>query len=90
MMSERIWLDNIRITSADKPSGIDEVKTQQQVTGIKGGISIEGFEGQTVRVFTVDGRQLEHFVADGNRTLQMAPGIYIVTVGKHGYKVSVK
>ncbi len=90
MMSERIWLDNISITAIDKPSSVDELATKQQITAVKGGISIEGFEGQQVRVFTVDGRQVDAFVADGNRNLSMSPGIYIVTVGKQAYKVSVR
>ena len=89
-MSERIWLDNINVTCKDKPSGVDELSAKQQIAAVKGGISIEGFEGQQVRVFTVDGRQVEHFVADGCRTLSMSPGIYIVTVGKQAYKVSVR
>ena len=89
-MSERIWLDNVRITAEEKPSGIDEMAAKQQVVAVKGGISIEGFEGQQVRVFTVDGRQVQNFVADGNSNLSMAPGIYIVTVGKQAYKISVR
>ena len=90
MMSERIWLDNIRITSEDKPSSVNELSVQQQVAAVKGGISIEGFEGQQVRVFTIDGRQVDAFVASGSRTMPMTPGIYIVTVGKQAFKVSVK
>jgi len=90
MMSERIWLDNISVTSEIKPSGVDELAVKQQVNATNGGISIEGFEGQQVRVFTVDGRQVESFVADGYRTLSMPAGIYIVTVGKQAYKVSVR
>ncbi len=89
-MSERIWLDNISITCEDKPSGVDELAAKQQIAAVKGGISIEGFEGQQVRVFTVDGRQVQNFVADGYHTLTMAPGIYIVTVGKQSYKISVR
>ena len=91
MMSERIWLDNISITGEEQhTSSVDELTAQQQVAAVKGGISIEGFEGQQVRVFTVDGRQVNAFVADGNRSLSMSPGIYIVTVGKQAYKVCVK
>ena len=89
-MSERIWLDNVRITCEDWPSGVNELATPQQISAVKGGISIEGFDGQQVRIYTVEGRQVQHFVADGNRTLSMAPGIYIVTVGKQAYKVLVK
>ena len=89
-MSERIWLDNISITCEEKPSGVNELAAKQQIAAVKGGISIEGFEGQQVRVFTVDGRQVSTFVADGYRTLSMAPGIYIVTVGKQAYKISVR
>ena len=90
MMSERIWLDNISITSEESHSGVDELSAREQVAAVKGGISIEGFEGQQVRVFTVDGRQVENFVADGYRTLSMPAGIYIVTVGKQAYKISVR
>ena len=89
-MSERIWLDNISITCEEKPSGVNELAAKQQIAAVKGGISIEGFEGQQVSVFTVDGRQVSNFVADGYRTLSMAPGIYIVTVGKQAYKISVR
>ena len=90
MMSERIWLDNIRITSEDKPSSVNELNVTQRVTAVNGGISIEGFEGQQVRVYTIDGRQAGAFIANGNRTLSVAPGIYIVTVGKQAFKVSVR
>ena len=90
MMSERIWLDNIRITSEDKPSSVNELNVNQQVTAVNGGISIEGFEGQQVRVYTIDGRQAGAFIANGSRTLSVAPGIYIVTVGKQAFKVSVR
>lgn len=90
MMSERIWLDNIRISSEDKPTGVNELTAKQQITAVKGGVSIEGFEGQQVRVYSIDGRQVDAFVADGNRTLSMSPGIYIVTVGKQAYKISVR
>ena len=89
-MSERIWLDNIRITATEDPSGIDEMNAKQQIAAVKGGISIEGYNGQQVRVYTVDGRQVQNFVADGNHTLSMSPGIYIVTVGKQAFKVSVR
>ena len=90
LMSERIWLDNVRITSVDNPSSVIELAVPEQVTAVKGGISIEGFEGQQVRVFTIDGRQAGAFIANGNRTLPLAPGIYIVTVGKQSFKVSVR
>ena len=89
-VSERIWLDNVRITASEQSSGIDEMAATQQVTAINGGISIEGFNGQPVRVYTVDGRQVQNFVANGNSTLSMAPGIYIVTVGKQAFKISVR
>ena len=89
-MSERIWLDNISITAMETPSGIDELTSREQVAVVKGGISIDGFEGQQVRVYSIDGRQVSAFVADGSKTLPVAPGIYIVTVGKQAYKVSVR
>jgi len=89
-MNERIWIDNIQLT-AQKVSGIDEIAdVQQRIAPVKGGISVEGFAGQQVRVYTVDGRQVGNFVADGSRTLPMEPGLYIVTVGKQAFKVLVK
>ena len=89
-MSERIWLDNVQITSVDKPSSVDEITAKQQILAVNGGISFEGCEGQQVRVYSVDGRQVQSFVADGNRTISVAPGIYIVTVGKQACKISVR
>lgn len=89
-VSERIWIDNIHITSVDKPSSVGELAVPQQVVAVKGGISVEGFEGQQVRVYTIDGRQADAFIAGGNSTLSLSPGIYIVTVGKQSYKVSVR
>lgn len=89
-MSERIWIDNISVTAEDKPSGIDELADVQRIATVSGGISFEGFEGQQVRVYTVDGRQVGAFVADGSRTLSVDPGIYVVTVGKQAVKVIVK
>ena len=89
-MSERIWIDNVRVTAEDKPSGINELDNVQRIAAVKGGISVEGFEGQQVRVYTIDGRQVGAFVAGGNRTLTMDPGIYVVTVGKQAIKLIVK
>ena len=89
-MSERIWIDNISVTAEDKPSGIDELADVQRIATANGAISVEGFEGQQVRVYTVDGRQVGAFVAGGSRTLSVDPGIYVVTVGKQAVKVIVK
>ena len=89
-MSERIWIDNISVTAEDKPSGIDELADVQRIATVNGAISVEGFEGQQVRVYTVDGRQVGAFVSGGSRTLSVDPGIYVVTVGKQAVKVIVK
>ena len=89
-MSERIWIDNVRITADEKPSAVTELADVNRIAAVNGGISVEGFDGQQVRVFTVDGRQVSAFTAGGNRTLPMDRGIYIVTVGKQAIKVMVK
>ena len=89
-MSERIWLDNIRVTAAENPSGVNELSDVQRIVPVKGGISVEGFAGQQVRVYTIDGRQVGSFVAGDNGTLSIEPGIYVVTVGKQAMKVIVK
>ena len=69
---------------------LDEMTDHKQVAPVKGGISIDGFAGQQVRVFSIDGRQIDAFVASEGHTLSLTPGIYIVTVNGRGYKVSVK
>ena len=90
-MSERIWIDNVRITATEKPvSSVNELAEKQQIVAVKGGFSLEGFDGQQVRVFAIDGRQVDAFVANGNSTINVAPGIYIVTVGKQAFKISVR
>ena len=89
-MSERIWLDNVRITAEEKPTGIDELATKQQINVVQGGLSINGYEGQQVRVFSVDGRQVNAFVANDHSTISVSPGIYIVTVGKQAFKICVR
>ncbi len=90
MMSERIWLDNVSITSEVKPTSVDELTMPQRIAALKGGLSVDGYEGQQVRVYTVDGRQVGDFIAQGHSTLSMAPGIYIVMVGKQACKISVR
>ena len=90
-MSERIWIDNVRIMATEKPvSSVNELAEKQQIVAVKGGFSLEGFDGQQVRVFAIDGRQVDAFVANGNSTINVAPGIYIVTVGKQAFKISVR
>ena len=78
--------DNIRITSEDKPSSVNEIEARQQVAAVKGGISIEGFEGQQVRIYTVDGKCVFNELVQGTHFIPMPAGIYVAD----GQKIIVK
>lgn len=54
------------------------------------GINVEGFDGQQVNVYSIDGRRVDTFRAGGKQLRHLGQGIYIVTMGQHSYKVSVR
>lgn len=86
---ERLWLDNIQVTSTPL-SGIDSTRQHNRVSTTSDGISVEGFDGQQVNVYSIDGRCVDTFRAGGRQLRQLGQGIYIVTVGQQSLKVIVK
>ena len=59
------------------------------VRGAEGAIVVEGFAGR-VNVYTVDGRLAASAQIDGEATITVAAGLYVVRVGEKAVKVVVK
>ena len=59
------------------------------VRGAEGAIVVEGFAGR-VNVYTVDGRLAASAQVDGEATLAVAAGLYVVRAGEKAVKVVVK
>lgn len=71
--------------------GIDDLRDLEGVTGGKGVINIEGLFGQTLSVYTADGRhQRQVTVPSDHARVGMEPGIYLVKCGNALAKVLVK
>ena len=59
------------------------------VRGAEGAIAVDGFAGR-VNVYTVDGRLAASAQVDGEATISVAAGLYVVRVGEKAVKVVVK
>jgi len=59
------------------------------VRGAEGAIAVEGFAGR-VNIYTVDGRLAASAQVDGEATLTVAAGLYVVRAGEKAVKVVVK
>ena len=59
------------------------------VRGAEGAIVVEGFAGR-VNVYTVDGRLAASAQIDGEATISVAAGLYVVRAGEKAVKVVVK
>ena len=59
------------------------------VRGTEGAIAVDGFAGR-VNVYTVDGRLAASAQVDGEATITVAAGLYVVRVGEKAVKVVVK
>lgn len=88
-MSERVWIDNI-VVESKTAAGIERIFGEAGVHAVKGGISVIGYEGQQVQVFTVDGRLIDNFRASGNDIRSYASGVYILKVNGMTTKLTVK
>lgn len=86
---ERIWLDNISVKES-VIDAIDNVVIAPSITATATGIAFNGLMGQEVRIYSVDGKQVDSFTATGNATRTLSPGIYIVTAGGNACKIRVK
>lgn len=83
-------LYNIVFTTDDASSSVNDVEASgAAVRGAEGAIVVEGFAGR-VNVYTVDGRLAASAQIDGEVTITVAAGLYVVRVGEKAVKVVVK
>ena len=83
-------LYNIVFTTDDSSSSVNDVEASgAAVRGAEGAIVVEGFAGR-VNVYTVDGRLAASAQIDGEATIAVAAGLYVVRAGEKAVKVVVK
>lgn len=83
-------LYNIVFTTDDSSSSVNDVEASgAAVRGAEGAIVVEGFAGR-VNVYTVDGRLAASAQIDGEATIIVAAGLYVVRTGEKAVKVVVK
>lgn len=83
-------LYNIVFTTDDASSSVNDVEASgAAVRGAEGAIVVEGFAG-SVNVYTVDGRLAALAQIDGEATITVAAGLYVVRAGEKAVKVVVK
>ena len=83
-------LYNIVFTTDDASSSVNHVEASgAAVRGAEGAIVVEGFAGR-VNVYTVDGRLAASAQIDGEATITVAAGLYVVRAGEKAVKVVVK
>ncbi len=83
-------LYNIVFTTDDASSSVNDVEASgAAVRGAEGAIVVEGFAGR-VNVYTVDGRLEASAQIDGEATITVAAGLYVVRAGEKAVKVVVK
>lgn len=82
-------LYNIVFTTDDASSVNDVEASGAAVRGTEGAIVVEGFAGR-VNVYTVDGRLAASAQIDGEATITVAAGLYVVRAGEKAVKVVVK
>ena len=83
-------LYNIVFTTDDSSLSVNDVEASgAAVLGAEGAIVVEGFAGR-VNVYTVDGRLAASAQIDGEATITVAAGLYVVRAGEKAVKVVVK
>lgn len=83
-------LYNIVFTTDDASLSVNNVEASSAaVRGAEGAIVVEGFAGR-VNVYTVDGRLAASAQVDGEATIAVAAGLYVVRTGEKAVKVVVK
>ena len=71
-------------------AGVNVVETSgAAVRGAEGAIAVDGFAGR-VNVYTVDGRLAASAQVDGEATISVAAGLYVVRAGEKAVKLVVK
>ena len=73
-----------------RDAGVNVVEASgAAVRGAEGAIAVDGFAGR-VNVYTVDGRLAASEQVDGEATISVAAGLYVVRAGEKAVKVVVK
>ena len=73
-----------------RDAGVNVVEASgAAVCGAEGAIAVDGFAGR-VNVYTVDGRLAASAQVDGEATISVAAGLYVVRAGEKAVKVVVK
>lgn len=73
-----------------RDAGVNVVEASRAaVRGAEGAIAVDGFAGR-VNVYTVDGRLAASAQVDGEATISVAAGLYVVRAGEKAVKVVVK
>ncbi len=73
-----------------RDAGVNVVEASgAAVRGAEGAIAVDGFAGR-VNVYTVDGRLAASAQVDGETTISVAAGLYVVRAGEKAVKVVVK
>ena len=80
----------VGFTTNQVSSSVNDVEASgAAVRGAEGAIVVEGFAGR-VNVYTVDGRLAASAQVDGEATISVAAGLYVVRAGEKAVKVVVK
>ena len=80
----------VGFTTNQVSSSVNDVEASgAAVRGAEGSIVVEGFAGR-VNVYTVDGRLAASAQIDGEATIIVAAGLYVVRAGEKAVKVVVK
>ncbi len=80
----------VGFTTNQVSSSVNDVEASgAAVRGAEGAIVVEGFTGR-VNVYTVDGRLAASAQIDGEATITVAAGLYVVRAGEKAVKVVVK
>lgn len=80
----------VGFTTNQVSSSVNDVEASgAAVRGVEGAIVVEGFAGR-VNVYTVDGRLAVSAQIDGEATITVAAGLYVVRAGEKAVKVVVK
>lgn len=80
----------VGFTTNQVSSSVNDVEASgAAVRGVEGAIVVEGFAGR-VNVYTVDGRLAASAQIDGEATITVAAGLYVVRAGEKAVKVVVK
>lgn len=77
--------------SIDKTNGIDDITVANgSISSTDGNISITGFAGKDYSVTRIDGIVVASGISDGNITVPVSQGIYIVKAGDHTTRMMVR